>query len=179
SIKGVMGTEVDGAPTAIPSPWTSYNAPYNALVSGSCPTVNTTTLNIPFKDTNGTAVFNNAKINTTSIHCDLKALQDAIGSTSTAEFRKHPSSLPFSVFMTDVGARKPRLIVMSSDLRKRYYYDDGQSQDAEPKRTQDDLYSITDAFVIMVEPAGTEANMKIFNDFSTLVDRLFNAGGAL
>lgn len=179
SIKGVMGTEVDGAPTAIPSPWTSYTAPYNALVSGSCPTVNTTTLNIPFKDTNGTAVFNNAKINTTSIHCDLKALQDAIGSTSTAEFRKHPSSLPFSVFMTDVGARKPRLIVMSSDLRKRYYYDDGQSQDAEPKRTQDDLYSITDAFVIMVEPAGTEANMKIFNDFSTLVDRLFNAGGAL
>lgn len=179
SIKGVVGTEVDGSPTAIPSPWTSYNAPYNAIVSGSCPTLNTTTINIPFKDTNGSAVYNSGKINQTSIHCDLKSLQDSIASTSTAEFRKHPASLPFSVYMTDVGARKPRLIIMSSDLRKRYYYDDGQSQDAEPKRTQDDLYAITDGFVIIVEPAGTETNMKIFNDFSTLVDRLFNAGGAL
>jgi hypothetical protein len=68
---------------------------------------------------------------------------------------------------------------MSSDLRKRYYYDDGGSQDAEPKRTRDDFYTITDAFVIVIEPAGPESNLKIFNDLNQMITTLYNAGGSL
>lgn len=179
SVLGVVGSENDTAPTAIPSPWTAYNAPFSALVSGSCPTINATTLDIPYKDTNGTAMYNTSKVNSTSIHCDLKTLNDSINNTSTVDIRKHPSPIAFNVYMVDYGGRKPRIILMSSDLRKRYYYDDANSQDAEPKRTQNDYVHITDAFVMIIEPAGSQTDMKIFNDFNTLVMRLINGGGSL
>jgi hypothetical protein len=81
--------------------------------------------------------------------------------------------------MVDYGGRKPRIILMSSDLRKRYYYDESNSQDAEPKRTQNDYLHITDAFVIIIEPAGSQTDMKIFDDFNTLVNRFINGGGSL
>jgi hypothetical protein len=178
-VQGVVGNETDSNPTAIPSPWTAYNAPYDALISGSCPTVNTTAINLPFKDTNGVAKYNNGVNNLTSIHCDLALLQTAINNSAVVAFRKLPVRIPFSVFTIDVGKRKPRVIVMSSDLRKRYYYDEGNSQDGEPLRTQNDFFSITDAFVLVIEPAGSKSNDKIFVDFDELITRLYNLGGAL
>jgi hypothetical protein len=68
---------------------------------------------------------------------------------------------------------------MSSDLRKRYYYDDGGSQDMEPKRTRDDFFPITDAFVMVIEPAGSGTSSKIFDDMNSLLDKLIAQGGSL
>jgi len=179
TLQGIVGAEDDPSPTAISSPWTAYNAPYNALVSGSCPTVNSTSLNLPYRDTNAVAVYNSGITNQTSIHCELATLQTSVNNSSVAAFRKLSTRIPFNVFTVDTGKRKPRLIVMSSDLRKRYYYDEGNSQDGEPLRTQNDFYGITDAFVFIIEPAGSQSNGKIFSDFDELITRLYNLGGAL
>jgi hypothetical protein len=179
TLQGIVGAEDDPNPTAISSPWTAYNAPYNALVSGSCPTVNSTSLNLPYRDTNAVAVYNSGITNQTSIHCELATLQTSVNNSSVAAFRKLSTRIPFNVFTLDTGKRKPRLIVMSSDLRKRYYYDEGNSQDGEPLRTQNDFYGITDAFVFIIEPAGSQSNGKIFSDFDELITRLYNLGGAL
>ena len=192
SVQGVIGSETDTSPTPIPSasttptgPWTpAHNAPYNTLVSGSCPTINTSPVNLPFNtgsylsDPTGVQ-YNTGQINLTSIHCDLRSLQDSIANTAAFEARKYAGSIPFNVFLVDYGGRKPRIIVMSSDLRKRYYFDLGGSQEAEPKRTRDDFFSITDAFVMVIEPSGSATDMKIFDDFNSLVGKFFDAGGSL
>ncbi|GAB4422172.1 MAG: hypothetical protein OHK0011_00770 [Turneriella sp.] len=178
SVSGVLGNETDPAPTDIGTPWTPYTAKYDELMTGSCPTVNSTTVNLPFLDTNN-APLTNSVANRTSIHCDLNVLQNLINDPAVASFRKYATRIPFSVFLIDAGTRKPRIIVMSSDLRKRYYYDPGNSQDAEPLRTQNDFYPITDAFVMIIEPAGSQSDMRIFDDFGEFVSRLFNAGGSL
>lgn len=178
-VSGVLGTETDSNTSAIPSPWAAYSAPYSTLVSGVCPTVNSATFDIPFKDTDGNEIYNTNKTMTTSIHCDLKTLVDSVNNTSTVDIRKHPLALPFNVFLIDAAGRKPRLIIMSSDLRKRYYYDDSKSQEAEPKRTQNAFFHITDAFVMIIEPAGSTTDRKIFEDFGTVLTRFFNSGGSL
>ncbi len=178
-VQGVVGSEIDSAPTAIPSPWSSYNAPYDALVSGNCPTDNSVNINLPYIDTNNSAVFLNSVNNRTSIHCGLNNLATSVNNSSVAAFRKYPGKIPYNIFTIDIGRRKPRIILMSSDLRKRYYYDPGNSQDAEPLRTRNDFYSITDAFVMVIEPAGSATDMKIFSDFDDLVGRIYAAGGSL
>jgi hypothetical protein len=178
-VSGVLGTETDSNASVIPSPWATYSAPYSTLVSGTCPTVNSATFDIPFKDTDGNAIYNTNKTMTTSIHCDLKTLVDSVNNTSTVDIRKHPLALPFNVFLIDAAGRKPRLVIMSSDLRKRYYYDDSKSQEAEPKRTQNAFFHITDAFVMIIEPAGSTTDRKIFEDFGTVLTRFFNSGGSL
>jgi hypothetical protein len=177
SIQGVVGTEVDTNPSPLSSPY-SGSVAYNALVAGTCPTVNSGTIALPFLDQNNAPTSQNVT-NVTSIHCDLAALQTSVNDTATFAVRKYPGALPFNTFLVDHNWRKPRAIIMSSDLRKRYYYDDGGSQDAEPKRTRDDFYHITDAFVIIIEPAGSESNLKIFNDLNQMITTLYNAGGSL
>lgn len=200
SIRGVVGAEVDINASSITTPWSGTGRPYDSLVSGSCPTINqasTGALGLPFYTGSSTSApdstychlggtDNNANCNTaatlsnqTSIHCDLLNLQTAVNNSSVVSVRKFPNSLPYNIFLTDHEGRKPRLVVMSSDLRKRYYYDDGGSQDNEPKRTRDDFFPITDAFVMIIEPAGSATDQKIFRDFNTLLDTLIGQGGNL
>ncbi|MBV6494443.1 MAG: hypothetical protein LDLANPLL_02476 [Turneriella sp.] len=202
SIDGVFGTEVDAAPTPLTTPWTAAAQPYNALVSDNCPTTNTAAaagLKLPFYDgssisspgstychAGGTSNLTGpgcasatALMNVTSIHCDMASLMTTVGDASVVSVKKLASPIPYNVFLTDYGARRPRLIVMSSDLRKRYYYDKGGSQDVEPKRTRDDFFLITDAVVMVIEPAGSQTNTKIFDDFKALIDKLIQVGGAL
>jgi len=178
-ISGVIGTETDSMLSVIPSPWTAYSAPFSTLVSGTCPTVNTITVNLPFKDTDNNAIYNANKIMTTSVHCDMKTLADSVNNTGVIDVRKHPLALPFNIFLIDAAGRKPRLVIMSSDLRKRFYYDSSKSQEAEPKRTQNAFFHITDAFVMVIEPAGSTTDKKIFDDFGTLLSRFLSAGGSL
>ncbi len=194
SIQGIVGTEIDTVSTNVPqrtapSPLTAtectsgvtdlqYSATYNNLVSGSCPTINAVTISMPYWDTNPCPI-RRTVTNLISSHCDLKTLHDSIANTATVNVRKHPSGIPFSVFLTDYGGRKPRIIIMSSDLRKRFYYDEANSQDAEPLRTQNDFYHITDAFVMVIEPAGSTTDNKIFNDFNSMLSTLISAGGNL
>lgn len=183
SLRGVLGQEIDAAPSDIPSPWALSAQPYNALVSGSCPTIlSGSTLTLPFftgaHAQDGTTQQPGIS-NQTSIHCDLQTLQTVVNDAGTFAVRKLPGALGFNVFLNDYGGRVPRLIVMSSDLRKRYYYDPGNSQDAEPNRTRNDFFPITDAFVIVVEPAGTGADLKMFADFDSMLDILYNQGGGL
>jgi hypothetical protein len=184
SIKGILGTEVDLVPSSVYSPYTTpATRDYNTLVQGSCPSINSTGVILPFytgahvKD--GSHQESASTINLTSIHCDLATLQTTVNNTNTFQVRKFPGGLPYNVFLTDYNSRKPRIVVMSSDLRKRYYFDDGGSQDAEPKRTRDDFFPITDAFVIIIEPAGSATDTKIFNDFNSMLDTLFAQGGNL
>ncbi|MBX3723858.1 MAG: hypothetical protein KF713_18575 [Turneriella sp.] len=200
SIKGVIGAEVDANQSSITTPWSGTGRPYDSLISGSCPTINavaTGGLRLPFYDGSSTVAPGNTYChlggtnnstdcnagttltNQTSIHCDLATLQTTVSNANIASFRKYPTTLPYNIFLTDYGSRKPRLVVMSSDLRKRYYYDDGGSQDNEPKRTRDDFFPITDAFVLIIEPAGSATEQKIFNDFNTLLDTLIGQGGSL
>lgn len=200
SIRGVIGAEVDVSASSITTPWTGAGRSYDSLVSGSCPTINqssTGALALPFYTGSSTSdpentychlggTDNNANCNTaatlsnqTSIHCDLANLQTSVNNSNVVYVRKYPNALPYNVILTDHEARKPRLIVMSSDLRKRYYYDDGGSQDNEPKRTRDDFFPITDAFVLVIEPAGSATDQKIFRDFNTLLDTLIGQGGNL
>ncbi len=177
---GVVGTETDSNLSRVPSPWTgNYDAPYSTLVTGTCPTINSATVDLPYKDTDGNAIFMTGRTMTTSIHCDLKALSDSVNNTSVVDIRKHPLALPFNIFLIDANGRKPRLVIMSSDLRKRFYYDDSKSQEAEPKRTQNAFFHITDAFVMVIEPAGSTTDRRIFDDFSTLLTRFYNSGGSL
>ncbi len=199
SIKGVIGTEIDFLPTTIQTPWPTTTLQYNALVAGSCPTINTAAaspLRLPFYDGsstsspgstychlggtgNGACTAGTTLANMTSIHCDLAGLQTSVGDTNIVSVKKYPAALPYNVFLTDYGARKPRLVVMSSDLRKRYYFDKAGAQDMEPKRTRDDFFLITDAFVMVIEPAGSQTNLKIFDDFNTLLNKLMDQGGSL
>lgn len=191
SVSGVVGTEIETSATPTPSsatsptgPWPVQNVSYNALMTGSCPTINSTTMALPYnsesylEDPAGPQT-QSGVINNTSIHCDLQSLQTSIADSNIFAIKKHAAALPFNVFNVDYGSRKPRIIIMSSDLRKRYYFDMGGSQDAEPKRTRDDFFSITDAFVMIIEPAGSGTDKKIFDDFNTLVSRIIDAGGNL
>lgn len=200
SVRGVIGTEVDINQSTIASPWSGGARPYNSLVAGNCPTINTSSaagIGLPFYTGSSTVdpdlfychlggTGNNTSCNVTSnlanqtsIHCDLADLQTNVGNSNVFYVRKYPNALPYNIFLNDHGARKPRLIVMSSDLRKRYYFDDGGSQDNEPKRTRDDFFPITDAFVMIIEPAGSGTDLKIFNDFNSLLDTLIAQGGSL
>lgn len=178
SVQGILGTEIDPQPSSIPSGWAVSTVAYDTLMSGNCPTVNSTSISLPFYDTNGAKIVNTIT-NSTSLHCRLNTLQNLINNPQVAAFRKYPTRLPFNIFTIDINTRKPRIIVMSSDLRKRYYYDEGDSQDAEPLRTQNDFYPITDAFVFVIEPAGSQTNTKIFSDFDEYITRIYNAGGNL
>lgn len=177
-VEGIVGTETDLAPSGIPSGWSMSTVAYDTLVGGTCPTINSGSIQLPYYDTNGVKVANPIT-NRSSIHCALATLQSLVNDASVAAFRKYAGRIPFNVFTIDVGQRKPRVVVMSSDLRKRYYYDDGNSQDAEPLRTQNDFYPITDAFVIVIEPAGSASNTKIFSDFDEFITRIYNTGGSL
>lgn len=190
SLQGILGLEADSFPTSVSRTGpgacaaSSANINYNALVSSSCPTINSTTLSLPYIATdtglNLDCPFLRSGINNlTSIHCDLKTLRDSVNNTGTANILKYPTALPFNVFLTDYGGRKPRLIIMSSDLRKRFYYDDGNIQDAEPLRTQNDFFHITDAFVFVIEPAGSASSSQIFDDFNSMISRLMSSGGSL
>jgi hypothetical protein len=198
AIQGIVGTETDtGTANDVPqrdipagvtcspaTPDPAFRANYENLSGGACPTINSGSLILPFWDTNPCpkrqTVYNTVTLaNNSSIHCDLKVLHDTIGNAATVNIRKYATGIPYNVFMTDYSGRKPRIILMSSDLRKRYYYDEANSQDAEPLRTQNDFYHITDAFVMIIEPAGSATDMKIFNDFNTMVTTLISAGGNL
>lgn len=199
SIRGVIGTEIDSSPSSINTPWPTATIQYNALVSGSCPTVNAagaSPLRLPFYDGSSTASPGSTYChlggtgnggcsagttlsNQTSIHCDLAALQTSANDTNVVSVKKYPAALPYNVFLNDWGARKPRIVVMSSDLRKRFYFDEASAQDVEPKRTRDDFFLISDAFVMIIEPAGSQTDLKIFNDFNTLINSLYNQGGSL
>lgn len=186
SIRGVVGTEIDTAESVVNPPFSSTTRPYNALVAGSCPTINSSAVLLPYYDGAYTEApspsvntYTQSAINQTSIHCDLASLETTIADTNTFYVRKYPNVVPFNVFLVDHQIRKPRLIVMSSDLRKRYYFDDGGAQDAEPKRTRDDFFPITDAFVMIIEPAGSATDGKIFSDFDSLLNTLIGQGGSL
>lgn len=177
-IEGIVGTETDFAPSSIPAGWPMTTVAYDTLVSGSCPTINSTSIQLPYYDTNGVKVANTIT-NRSSIHCALATLQASVNNPAVVSFRKYAGRIPFNVFTIDIGQRKPRIVLMSSDLRKRYYYDEGDSQDAEPLRTQNDFYPITDAFVMVIEPAGSTSNTKIFADFDEFITRIYNTGGGL
>lgn len=186
SIRGVVGTEIDTAESVVNPPFSTTTRPYNALVAGSCPTINSAAVLLPFYDgaypdapSPNVNTYTQSSINQTSIHCDLANLETSIADSNTFYVRKYPNVLPFNVFLIDHQMRKPRLIIMSSDLRKRYYFDDGGAQDAEPKRTRDDFFPITDAFVMIIEPAGSTTDGKIFNDFDSLLNTLIGQGGSL
>ncbi|MCB1201461.1 MAG: hypothetical protein KDK41_12510, partial [Leptospiraceae bacterium] len=175
SIKGVFGTELDPNPTCVAydtatPPNCTTTITYNSLVAGTCPTINNVSIALPYDSTT------NSTINQTSIHCDLLSLKNTVNNSSTLAVSKYSGRIPFNVFLLDKGGRRPRLIISPSDLRYRYFYDSGGSQNAEPQRTQDDFFPITDSFVMMIEPINFEARAKIFNDFSKLVDILYQAG---
>lgn len=188
SVKGIVGTEIDSlaSRTAVGSPFTVAQIPYNTLMSGTCPTVNSSSVTLNFYTSDypddPAASLPHPTVNTqntTSIHCDLATLQTNIANSNVFSIGKFSSILNLNVFLTDYEWRKPRLIVMSSDLRKRYYFDDGGAQDAEPKRTRDDFFPITDAFVIIIEPAGSSTSTQIFKDFNSLLDTVIAQGGSL
>lgn len=205
--QGTRVPDVDAVLPASGGSWSaagSYTALYNALVSSTCAVdTNTIKINLPYftgstsSDGNGTTFCNttnagtvtcngtastaptNGAINRTSIHCDLNTLQTSVNDASLFKIKKHASNIPFNVFLTDYNWRKPRLIIMSSDLRKRYFFDPGHTQDAEPLRTQGSYFTITDAFVVIIEPAGSTTDKKIFNDFNELINTLVSQGGSL
>ncbi len=180
-LKGVFGNEVGSADSSVSSPWTNTSINYNALMSNTCSTINGVSINLPYIDDNGVAVFQNAS-NQTSIHCDLLNLRNNInGGNSQSEtiaIRKHSQSLPFNLFNIDTQGRHPRIIIMFSDLRKRYYYDAGNSQDAEPKRTRNDFFPLTDSLVMMIEPMASEATHGIFTDMAALADFIYEDAGS-
>ncbi|MFZ5629922.1 MAG: hypothetical protein ACOY5B_12385 [Spirochaetota bacterium] len=196
TLKGVIGNEGDSNLTSVPNylatapeyawhKWNSFTVAYNTLVSSSCPTVNGTQINVPYESDDtalgvqGFTTENNT-VNLTSIHCDLQTLRNTVNgsatNTSALSFRRANLALPFNAFLIDKNGRRPRVVLMSSDLRRRYYFDSGNVQDAEPKRTRNDYYAITDAFVLVIEPAVPGYRKSIFDDFEKLLDDFYAQG---
>ncbi|MCS6985607.1 MAG: hypothetical protein NZM25_10845 [Leptospiraceae bacterium] len=181
SLKGVFGNEVGLPDTNVGSPWAPMDLNYNALMNASCPTINTQTVTYPYIDANGNAQ-TQSHANRSSIHCALKTLRDSINGTDqqsgTIAIRKYPQPLPFNLFVIDHDFRHPRVILMFSDLRKRYYYDNDNSQDSEPRRTRNDFFPITDSLVMMVEPIASESPRGFFRDFATLAEFIYQVAGS-
>lgn len=177
SIKGVMGTEYDTNPTCVEfasNGSCSKSVNYDTLVSGTCPEINSATIDLPYWR-NSTRYENTISIKT-SIHCDLKDLQAKVNNSSILTLRKYNSKIPFNIFILDKNSRRPRILISPSDFRRRYFYDDGGMMSAEPARTQDDFFPISDSFLMMIEPINMKGRKKIFNDFSKLIDIIFQAG---
>lgn len=183
TLKGVIGNESDSNLTLVPNPTPPPEyvpVAYNTLVSGSCPTVNGTDINLPYVADDIGYTFQSNINNLSSIHCDLQTLRNTVNgsatNTSALSFRRAGIALPFNTFLIDKNGRRPRIILMSSDLRRRYYYDPGNSQDAEPRRTRNDFFAITDAFVLVIEPAVPGYRRSIFDDFERLLDDFYAQG---
>jgi len=105
-----------------------------------------------------------------SIHCDIKTLLGDLNA------KKYNGPINFNLFLIDENTDRPQIILLSSDLRLRFYNDSIDDIYAEPEKTRNDYYNITDGFLIIIEPAGPDMNKDIFVNFGKFIDTVFQAG---
>ena len=110
-----------------------------------------------------------------SIHKKMNALPNI-------DLKKNAGQITFNLYVVDKGTQYAQIILLSSDLRLRYYENgfntnpDFAPMSRQVESVREDYYDITDAFMLIIEPSGNHTEQKIYNDFSGFINEIYNGG---
>lgn len=105
-----------------------------------------------------------------SIHSDLSAI---LGE----DLRKYNEGLQFNLFLIDENTELEKVIIVSDDLRKRFF-NDTITDGIYDWDTYADYFNVTDSVTIMIEKEYNGVDRYLFQEFQEFYEKIFNEGGS-